>query len=88
MQQQDNTAVRKWAALGGMYSHDGRALSNWASNKAVQLAEFTWPIRDVAVTAVAVTGTAEPFLYELVTVAPYVANLWKGAEFRSEVWSL
>ena len=42
-------------------------------------------IRDVAVTAVAVTGTAEPFLYELVT---YVANTWKGAEFRSEVWSL
>ena len=42
----------------------------------------------IAVTAEAVTGTAEPFLYELVTVAPYVANTWKGAEFRSEVWSL
>ena len=31
-------------------------------------------IRDVAVTAEAVTGTAEPFLYELVTVAPYVGK--------------
>ena len=28
------------------------------------------------------TGTAEPFLYEMLTVAPYVCNTWKGA------WSL
>ena len=42
-------------------------------------------IRDVAVTAVAVTGTAELFFYELVTVTPFVANTWIGAEFMSDV---
>ena len=45
-------------------------------------------IRDVAVTAVAVTGTAELYFYELVTVTPFVANTWIGVELKSEVWPL
>ena len=34
------------------------------------------------------TGTAEPFLYEMLTVAPYVCDTWKGAGFGGEAWSL
>ena len=92
MQREDNTAVRKWAALGGMHNRDGRALSNWATNKAVQLAEFTRRIqiaraRSAMYVAVILCGH-----WHCRTLSLWTANCGalcvQGAEFGGEAWSL
>ena len=75
--------------IGGMHSRNGRILSNWATNKAVQLGSshdpYTKRARSVMYIAVTLYGHWHCQTGFSMTVASYVC---KGAELGGEAWSL